>query len=558
MRLKTKVIALILVIVASNLCTAKGSATQPLRVSEEAGFQAYQHFVNGDLLELAGNIQSAAEEYKKALQLNPALHEARFHLAQILLRLRDLEGSLEQALQLPLDKPEQAKLVASLYAAKQDFPKAKEYYRRAVELDSLDLNSIFALAQLYSRTNQGDTAAIYLEKMAKLAPSNSQSHQQIAEYYLKIGKSDQAIEEYKSAVQFDSANSQAWAGLALAYESKKDFRTALAAYLKLQSLPTNNVLLSQKIIGLYYNLNLLDSAVIQAQSALSLFPDDLPLKKMLGSLCFTKQDYVQAESVFTSLSQSNPTDEDVILYLGRIALVNKNYVLAETHFQQGINLNDTLLEAWFGLAATYLEQKRFDEAEAVYQECLKKVNDSSAVYVAMGLGFGRAKQFGKAESYFERALQLRPKDAGIILALGNLHQQQGNIQTAEKHFLQVLELEPDNATALNNLGYLWADQGINLEKALAMIGKALEKEPNNPAFLDSYGWGLYKLGRLNEAETYLKRAQEILSTDPEVHHHLGDLYYQQGKLKLAKQSWQKALEIDPDNQKLKDKLKSLK
>src|SRR4030067_1914531 len=229
--------------------------------------------------------------------------------------------------------------------------------------------------------------------MAKLAPSNSQSHQQIAEYYLKIGKRDEAIEEYKSAVQFDSANSQAWAGLALAYESKKDFPTALAAYLKLQSLPTNNVLLSQKIIGLYYNLNLLDSAVIQAQSALSLFPDDLPLKKMLGRLCFTKQDYVQAESVCNSLSQSNPTDEDVILYLGRIALVNKNYSLAETHFQQGINLNDPLLEAWFGLAATYLEQKRFDEAEAVYQECLKKVNDSSDVYVAMGLGFGRAKQF---------------------------------------------------------------------------------------------------------------------------------------------------------------------
>ena len=558
MRLKTVIAAVILCLGISSMAVATGTQTTTGRIGEEAIYQAYQHFVNGDLLELAGNLQGAAEEYKKAVQLNPGLHEARYHLAQLLYRSRDIEGALQQALQLPLDQGEQARLVAMLYSAKQDLPKAKEYYQWAVQLDSMDVNSIFALVQLYQRQKQADSALVYLEKMKQLIPPNSQSHQQIAEYYFQLGRLPEAIEQYSRAIELDSTNAQALAGLALVYESQRDFRQALNIYLRLQSLPTSNPLLSQKIIGLYFNLNQPDSAIIQAESALALFPNDLQLKKILGSLYLTQRDYVQAESVFTALSEANPSDQDVILYLGKIALANKNYPLAETHFQQALNLNDTLMEAWFSLAATYLEQKKFAEAEETYEKCLQKSSDTVSVYIAMGLGFGRAKKYPEAEKYFQQAFQLKPSNPSILLALGNLHQQQGQTQQAEEYFLKVLDLQPDNATALNNLGYLWADQGIKLDKSLEMLSKALKQEPDNPAFLDSYGWNLYQSGRLNEAEDYLKRARELLSTDPDVHHHLGDLYFKQGKLKLARQSWLKALELDPDNDRLKEKLGRLK
>jgi len=558
MRLNIVIAAVIICLGVFNWSIAKGTQSSSGRTSEEATYQAYQHFVNGDLLELGGNPQSAAEEYRKALQLNPGLTEARFHLAQLLYRLKDLEGALQQALLLPCDKSEQARLVAMLYGAKQDLSKAKEYYARAVQLDSLDVNSIFALVQLYQRAKQTDSALANLERMARLIPPNSQSHQQVAEYYFQLGRLPEATEQYSRAIELDSANAQAWAGLALVYESQRDSRNALRTYLRLQSLPTSNPMLSQKIIGLYFNLNKLDSARVQAESALTLFPDDLQLKKILGTLYLAQKNYVRAESVFTALSQTNPSDQDVILYLGRIALAKKDYSLAETHFQQVLNLNDSLLEAWFSLAATYLEQKKFDEVEKIRQKCLQKTSDTVSVYVAMGLGYGRAKQYDQAEKYFQQALQLKPSDPSIILALGNLHQQQSQTQEAEEYFLKVLDLQPDNATALNNLGYLWADQGVNLEKSLELIDRALKQEPDNPAFLDSYGWSLYQLGRLSEAEDYLNRAKELLSTDPDVYHHLGDLYFKQGKLKLARQSWQKALELDPDNNKLKEKLGKLK
>ncbi len=554
---KSKNLIIALCLIAGSLPSlAREAPVEKKEISEQASYQAYHHFVNGDLLELAGNPQAAAEEYQKALQLNPSLHEARFQLAQILYRLRDLDGSLEQAQLLPEDKTEYLQLKGMLSLSKKDYSQARQYYLKALELDSADVNTLYALVQLYHRENQVDTAALFLEKMIILTPPNSQSHQQIAEYYFKLGKSEKAISEYNHALELDSANSQALAGLALVYENQRDFRRALDTYLRLQALPTSNLMLSQKIIGLYYNLNLPDSAISMAQSALASFPDDIPLKKILGSLYFSQEDYSRAESVFVTITEKDPQDLDAVIYLGRIALAKKDYSLAETHFQQAINFNDTLLEAWFGLANVYLEQKKFGQAEETFLKSLEKTADSVNVYIAMGLGYGRAKQFSQAQKYFEQALKIKPENPGVILALGNLHQQQGKTQTAEDYFLQVLQFEPDNATALNNLGYLWAEQGTNLDKSLEMIGRALQQEPNNPAFLDSYGWNLYKMGRLQEAEEYLTKAKDLLSTDPEVHIHLGELYQKLGKTKMAQECWKKALELDPENQKLKEKLSS--
>ena len=51
----------------------------------------------------------------------------------------------------------------------------------------------------------------------------------------------------------------------------------------------------------------------------------------------------------------------------------------------------------------------------------------------------------------------------------------------------------------NDLGYLYAEQGKNLEKAEAMIRKALLEDKSNRAYLDSLGWVLFKRGKAKEA-----------------------------------------------------------
>jgi Tfp pilus assembly protein PilF len=87
-----------------------------------------------------------------------------------------------------------------------------------------------------------------------------------------------------------------------------------------------------------------------------------------------------------------------------------------------------------------------------------------------------------------------------------------------------------------------------------MIKKALEAEPNNAAYLDSYGWVLFRRGQLQEAEIQISKALEVMGSDPIIHEHLGDIYNALGETKKARREWEEALKLDPENENLKNKL----
>lgn len=125
------------------------------------------------------------------------------------------------------------------------------------------------------------------------------------------------------------------------------------------------------------------------------------------------------------------------------------------------------------------------------------------------------------------------------LALSNLAVLEGDLPAAEEWLEQVLDEFPDDASALNDLGYLWADAGKHLARAERMIRRALEQEPNNPAFRDSLGWVLFRQGRVAEALPELEKAAAD-EPDPTVLDHLGDAYWQLGRSHEARSAWERA------------------
>jgi tetratricopeptide (TPR) repeat protein len=80
---------------------------------------------------------------------------------------------------------------------------------------------------------------------------------------------------------------------------------------------------------------------------------------------------------------------------------------------------------------------------------------------------------------------------------------------ASSLFVRILESDPGDAAAANYLGYMWADRGENLDRALDLINRAVEADPENVAYLDSLGWVHFRRGDLDEAERWLRRAIEL-------------------------------------------------
>ncbi|MEQ1930401.1 MAG: tetratricopeptide repeat protein [Parvularculaceae bacterium] len=116
---------------------------------------------------------------------------------------------------------------------------------------------------------------------------------------------------------------------------------------------------------------------------------------------------------------------------------------------------------------------------------------------------------------------------------------------AESDLKRAVELAPEEPTTLNYLGYSWAERGLNLEEAFALLEKAIAKAPDSGAVIDSLGWAQYQLGRYGEAALNLEKAASMEPSDPTITDHLGDAYWRLDRRIEARYQWRRALELDP-------------
>ncbi|MCX7986510.1 MAG: hypothetical protein N2662_06195 [Bacteroidales bacterium] len=88
---------------------------------------------------------------------------------------------------------------------------------------------------------------------------------------------------------------------------------------------------------------------------------------------------------------------------------------------------------------------------------------------------------------------------------------------------------------MNNYAYYLALQGKALAKAEFLAKSALQKDPKNSSYLDTYAWVLYKQNRYNEALAAIKKAIKYQKEDNrEIMEHYAIILYCLGKKDKAK------------------------
>ena len=174
--------------------------------------------------------------------------------------------------------------------------------------------------------------------------------------------------------------------------------------------------------------------------------------------------------------------------------------------------------------------------------------DSSNAYLFQRLGdtYRRNSMFRQSRDAYMASLALGRDTGGLHRSLGVSLERLGEKQAAETHLLRAIEIDPGDAYALNYLGYWWADEGRKLDQAIAMIERAVSRQPSSGFFVDSLGWVHYKLGDPARAVGYLERATELEPSDPEITGHLGDVYWALGRREEAMFKWRLALTLSDD------------
>jgi predicted Zn-dependent protease len=155
---------------------------------------------------------------------------------------------------------------------------------------------------------------------------------------------------------------------------------------------------------------------------------------------------------------------------------------------------------------------------------------------------------------FARGLAAFADDDALLYARALAWERRDDIPRAEADFRRILVAQPDNVATLNALGYTLADRTGRYAEALELIDRARVAEPDNPAIIDSYGWVLYRLGRVQDALPQLRRAY-LLQKDPEIAAHLGEVLWVNGEQGQARRYFDEARKLDPNNRALQRALR---
>ena len=137
-----------------------------------------------------------------------------------------------------------------------------------------------------------------------------------------------------------------------------------------------------------------------------------------------------------------------------------------------------------------------------------------------------------------------PKMQGQFLMLkGEALYKQNKVDEAFKFFDKSVDLDKDNYIALNNYAYYLSLFGKNLDKAERMSGKVIEQFPDNPTYLDTHAWVLFRKGDFTLAKFYMESAlNNGGKTNATLLEHYGDILYKLQKVDEAEKYWEKAKE----------------
>ncbi len=198
--------------------------------------------------------------------------------------------------------------------------------------------------------------------------------------------------------------------------------------------------------------------------------------------------------------------------------------------------------ALFLLVRIFLAQKIPKKAIALIRQTInnESITIRPALYTLLASLYMEQNQIEKGYKILDDALKKYPENAQIHFEYGLLLEQDSQQQQAVARMKKTLLFDPDHDEALNYLGYIWADNNVNLDKALEYIQKSLRLKPNNGYIQDSLGWVYYRMGKYDLAIREILAALKLEPDDPNIYEHLGDIYTKQGKKFKAKDAYKKA------------------
>ena len=399
--------------------------------------------------------------------------------------------------------------------------------------------------------------------------------------YVSSGKYNQAVNEYRLAIELKPKFPLGYLGLGYAYYFSGDFDRARENFEFALSLQPNSVDAISGLGGVYLQEGEFNLAREKFNDALRLDPQNLNSHLGLGWVHLNQFDLENSRKEFEYVKSVAPENAEAYYGLGVLALSISEYERAIDLLNEALRLDPSIFAANIYKGYAYFRQDRYSDAENAFQSVLKVQPDN---YSALnGLGDIRASnyEFEEGVEYYDKAIALDPERVDAPLGKASALSQMGEFDKAISVIEPFAEKDGRIRPVISYIYYLKDDvmdgnrtleesivfadslngmergQGFfsiaSVEFSLADFTKAKRygelAARDYPIGLDAatyfYMARVYSaLGELDSAQTAFENGTRIGHSEVSLHVTKARLLIDQEKLAEAERELQSALQID--------------
>jgi tetratricopeptide (TPR) repeat protein len=250
-----------------------------------------------------------------------------------------------------------------------------------------------------------------------------------------------------------------------------------------------------------------------------------------------------------------PNAPDGYLLRGVAEIDRKNYAVADDYLKRSIEKEAINPSAYVQLGNLRAAQNQLPDAQKAYQQALEQDPNSADALGGVLNVYLKQQQPDKAFATLKAQVAKYPNNSAFHSMLGSLQQgQYKDLAAAESEYKRAVELDKNNTTALASLGMVQNERG-NIDAALQTYLDAAKSNPNDIRFPVLAG-GLYEKKKdWDSAKQMYQKALAVRPDDPLASNNLAYVMLQQGgNVEVAFQMAQTARRLLPNNPNTADTL----
>jgi tetratricopeptide (TPR) repeat protein len=471
--------------------------------------------------------------------------------------------------------------IAEIYVKKDSVDKAAPYAKKALELNTQNKYYYTLLAEIYHKQTQFTNAIEVYQNLIKNIPNNESYYYNIANIYLFQERYKEAIEMYERLEKKIGIEEEVIRKKQKVYLSLKDHSNAIKEGQKLIDAYPDVVEYKEAQAELLLKNGKIEESKALLLKILEVMPENSYARVLLSDI-YQKQGDVQSqekelENAFTNpdldleaklrvltgyymvldkedkrktaiklaattIKQHPNSGKAYFMYADFLRVDGKTKD-ARDAYSQSVEIEGDNYQAWTSLLDLDAKLQDYDALVKHTEEGLELFPNHAVFWYMNGVGKYFKRQFSEAIESLEQAKMLASENkemtAEIYKYLGEAYNATKEYAKSDAAYEEALSLSPHDLFILNNYSYYLALRKEKLNVAKELAGKLVKISPDQPSYLDTYGWVLYIAGDYKNAKIYLEKAAQ-LSNEGTILEHYGDVLFKLGQAQEALIQWQKA------------------